>query len=162
VSASRRAAVTLVAGLSLIAAGCGSDGSKATGGTSTSTSTAPTSTSTTLADTIGRPTQWRDETARWKQLAPTPFSEGPTAVADDLAAIYRGGDTSEVGEVKVLEVRTGEPLVVVLRETGVSDGIPGRDIEITLEGSDAGWAVTGARVRDYCMQVDESQPTQCG
>ena len=81
VSALRRVAVTLVAGLSLIAAGCGSDGSKATGATSTSTSTASTSTSTTLPDTIGRPTQWRDETARWKRLAPTPFSEGPTAVA---------------------------------------------------------------------------------
>lgn len=161
-STARSVSVTLVVGLLLLAAGCGSDGSTAKGGASTSTTTASSTTSTTLAADIGRPTEWRDETARWKQLAPRPFSEAPAAVADDLAAIYRGGDTSEVGEVTVLSVGTGEPLVVVLRETGVSDGITGRDIEITLEGSDAGWGVVGARVKDYCMQVDESHPTQCG
>ena len=109
----------------------------------------------------GRPTQWRDDTAHWKQLAPDPFDVGPTALADELAARYRGGDTSSVGQVSVAAVRTGEPLVVVLLESGVSDGISSRDIEITLEGSDEGWSVVGARVRDLCVEVAESHPTQC-
>jgi hypothetical protein len=152
--------LVVTAALLVGATACGSDGSTAEPRDTTTTSRLTTTTS--MGATIGRPTEWRDESARWKQLAPTPFSERPSAVADDLAAIYRGGGTSEVGEVKVLEVRTGEPLVVVLRETGVSDGIPGRDIEVTLEGSDEGWSVVGARVTDYCVQVDESHPTQCG
>ena len=58
-------------------------------------------------------------------------------------------------------VGTGEPLVVSLRETGVSDGVYGRDIEITLEGSDEGWSVVGARVRDLCVEVAASRPTHC-
>ncbi len=87
---------------------------------------------------------------------------GRAAVADELAARYRGGDTSEVGAVAVAEVGSGEPLVVVLRETGVSDAVAGRDIEITLEGGDAGWGVASARVRDACVvAVDEADPTQC-
>ena len=104
------------------------------------------------------PTEWRDETARWKQLAPTPFSEGPTAVADDLAAIYRGG--GHVGgraRSRSLEVRTGEPLVVVLRgDRRLRRRSPAATSRSRSRRSDEGWAVTAARVRDYCMQVDES------
>ncbi len=141
-------------------AACGSD-STATTSTTSSTAKPDSTTSTSTLALTGRPTQWRDDTAHWKQLALDPFDVGPTALADELAARYRGGDTSSVGQVSVAAVRTGEPLVVVLRETGVSDAVYGRDIEITLEGSDEGWSVVGARVRDLCVEVAESNPTQC-
>jgi len=156
-------ALALITALAIVATACGSDGStgRAGGDAAASSSTTASTTSTTQAADVGRPTTWRDETAHWQQLAPGRFAEGPAAVADDLAARYRGGDTSEVGQVMVDEVRTGEPLVVLLRETGVSDGVLGRDIEITLEGSDEGWGVVGARTRDFCVQVDESK-SQCG
>jgi hypothetical protein len=157
----RRTVAAACAAFVVGVAACGSSGSTATPSNTSTTSKATTTTSTSQAAT-GRPTQWRDDTAHWTQLAPQPFDEGPQAVADDLAALYRGGDTSEVGDVSVEAVRTGEPLVVVLGEVGVSDAVLGRDIEITLEGGDQGWAVVSARVRDLCMQVDESNPTQCG
>lgn len=144
----------------LVLAGCGSSGSSAKPRDTTTTTRVATTTSTGTA--IGRPTEWRDDTAHWKQLVPGSLALGRAAVADELAAHYRGGDTSEVGQVEIAEVRLGEPLVVALRETGVSDGIPGREIEVTLEGGDQGWAVVSARVRDLCVQVDESNPTQCG
>ena len=141
-------------------AACGSDSTVAT--STTSATAKPGSTTSTSSSALnGRPTQWRDDTAHWKQLAPDPFDVGPTAIGDELAARYRGGDTSSVGQVSVAAVGTGEPLVISLRETGVSDGVSSRDIEITLEGSDEGWSVVGARVRDLCVEVAESHPTQC-
>lgn len=152
----------LVMAAALAVAACGSSGGSAARGPTTTASTAPRpTTSTAPAQGSGRPTTWRDDTAHWKQLVPAPISKSPAQVADDLAAAYRGGDTSEVGQVSVQEVRTGEPLVVVLSESGVSDGIPGRDIEITLEPGDEGWAVSSARVRDRCVEVAESNPAQC-
>jgi hypothetical protein len=141
-------------------AACGSSTTDAKAPSSTTTKPTAT-TSTTSSPVAGRPTQWHDDTAHWQQLAPDPFDLGPTAIADELAARYRGGDTSEVGQVSVAEVRTGEPLVVVLREQGVSDGILDRTIEITLEGGDRGWKVVSARVRDGCVEVAESDPTHC-
>lgn len=151
-----------VAAWMLLVAACGSSSGSAAR-TSSTTSRARATTTTTSATTpaTGRPTTWRDDTAHWKVLAPRAFSESPAQVADDLAARYRGGGTSEVGQVSVQEVRTGEPLVVVLSESGVSDGILGREIEITLEGGDEGWAVSSARVRDRCVEVAESNPAQC-
>ena len=51
----------------------------------------------------------------------------------------------------VTQVGTGEPLVVVLTETGVPDPAVTRvETEITLEGGDQGWAVTSARQRSVC------------
>lgn len=154
----RRLCITTAIASLLALSACGSSGSESE--SSTTTTTKPASTSTSRA--IGRPTGWRDDTAHWRQLVPGSLALGPAAVADELAARYRGGDTSEVGQVTVAEVRSGEPLVIVLRETGVSDAVPGRDIEITLEGGDQGWAIASARVRDLCMQVDESDPMRCG
>ena len=146
--------------VALVLAACGSDSPVATSTTSSTAKRGPT-TSTSTVPLTGHPTQWRDDTARWKQLAPDPFALGPAAVADELTARYRGGDTSSVGQVTVAAVQTGEPLVVGLRETGVSDAVSSRDIEITLEGSDEGWSVVGARVRDLCVEVAESHPTEC-
>ena len=150
----------MLGAVSFALAACGSDSTVATPATSSAAKPGST-TSTSSLPLIGRPTQWRDDTARWKQLAHDPFDVGPTAIGDELAARYRGGDTSSVGQVSVAAVGTGEPLVISLRETGVSDGVSSRDIEITLEGSDEGWSVVGARVRDLCVEVAESHPTQC-
>jgi hypothetical protein len=155
----RRLVLTVVAAAAVVPTACGSSDSTAKPRDTTTTLAA---TTTSTGATIGRATEWRDVTAYWRHLVPEPLAEGRTAVANELAARYRGGDTSEVGQVAVAEVRTGEPLVVVLQETGVSDAVLGRDIEITLDGGDQGWAVVSARVRDLCMQVDQSNPTQCG
>ena len=108
-------------------------------------------------------TAWADVTAEWKSRAPGPFAKGPDAVAEDLAAAWRGGDTSEVGQISVVTVRTGEPLVVVLRETGGADAtVASTDVEVTLEGGDQGWAVTSARAQDTCVSsVDPAAPTNC-
>ncbi len=140
-------------------AACGSGGSSA-GGSSTSSST----TSSTSTPPAGGPTEWRDVTAEWKARSPGPFAEGPDAVAEDLAAAWRGGDTSEVGQIEVVEVRRGEPLVVVVRESGgANQNVVHTDVEITLEGGDEGWVVSSARAQELCRsQVDESQPTRCG
>ena len=155
----RRFLVLAVAAAAAVGAtGCGSSGGSHSGGSSPTSVAGRTTTTTTGAVA----TSWRDDTAHWRQLAPGAFALGRAAVADELAARYRGGDTSEVGAVAVAEVNSGEPLVVVLRETGVSDTVAGRDIEITLEGGDAGWGVASARVRDACVvAVDEAHPTRC-
>ncbi len=152
--------VFLLGAVTFALVACGSDSTVAESTTSSTAKPGPATSTSSLA-LIGRPTDWRDDAVHWKQLAPDPFDLGPTAIADELAARYRGGDTSSVGQVSVAAVRTGEPLVIVLRETGVSDGVYARDIEITLEGSDEGWSVVGARVRDLCVEVAESNPTQC-
>ena len=99
-------------------------------------------------------------TTEWKARASRPFAKRPDAVAEDLAADWRGGDTSTVGVIDVVAVRRGEPLVVVLRETGGAQAVA-TDVEITLEGGDEGWAVAAARARDTCVEVDESAPTRC-
>ena len=102
-------------------------------------------------------------TTEWKSRAPGPFAKGPEAVAEDLAAAWRGGDTSEVGQISVVAVRPGEPLVVVLRETGGADAtVATTDVEVTLEGGDEGWAVIAARAQDTCAgSVDPADPTKC-
>jgi hypothetical protein len=157
----RRAALIALL-LGLIASACGSDGSSPP---ATTTSTGPTrsSTSSTTPAAEGAQTAWRDVTARWQQLAPRPIPKGPAAVADDLAALLRGGDTSSVGQVEVAGVRTGEPLVVVIRETGVpDDSTAAVEYEITLEAGDEGWLVTSARGRSTCARgVDRTEPTRC-
>jgi hypothetical protein len=145
----------------VVLAACGSSGGSSAGSTTSSTSRSTSTTSTTTGSTTGATTTWRDDTAHWKQLVPAPISRSPQLVAEDLAAAYRGGDTSAVGQVTVQEVRTGEPLVVVLAEAGVSDTVLSREIEITLEPGDEGWAVSSARVRDRCVQVDAADPAQC-
>ena len=151
----------MVAGIAVAGlAACGS--SSSTAKPKPTTSTSKPATTSTPAGVTGRPTQWRDVTAEWKARAPGPFAKGPEAVAQDLAAAWRGGDTSAIGQIDVVAVRTGEPLVVVLRETGgANDGIVGTDVEITLEGGDEGWAVVSARSRRTCVEVAESEPTHC-
>ncbi|MEO6469764.1 MAG: hypothetical protein ABIP21_11755 [Acidimicrobiia bacterium] len=140
-------------------AACGSSSSTAKPKPTTSTSKP----ATTTTGSTGRPTQWRDVTAEWKARAPGPFAKGPDAVAEDLAAVWRGGDTSTVGMIVVVAVRTGEPLVVVLRETGGADAtVASTDVEITLEGGDEGWAVISARAQSTCVgTVDQADPTRC-
>jgi hypothetical protein len=138
-------AVTSVA-FAVTVAACGSSGGSKSG-SSTSTATKATTTTTATCSGAG----WSDVTAAWKTLAPGPYAEGRRQVADDLAALRRGQDTSEVGQVSVREVRGGEPLVVVLSETGVPDVQVARvDTEITLEGGDQGWSVTAARRHSIC------------
>ena len=120
-------------------------------------------TSTTTAASAGS-TAWADVTAEWKSRAPRPFAAGPDVVAEDLAAAWRGGGTSEVGQISVVSARAGEPLVVVLREAGGADAaVASTDVEITLEGGDEGWAVVSARARQTCAgPVDPADPTKCG
>jgi hypothetical protein len=146
------AALTLVA--------CGSDGgSEPAASSTTAPDTAPPTSSPPAVD--GR-TEWRDVTPEWRALAPQPFDAGPDAVAEDLAARARGGDTSTVGQIEVVAVDRGEPLVVVLRETGGDDVVQQTDIEITLQPDEAGWVLSKARARDTCYRgVDESDPTRC-
>jgi hypothetical protein len=128
---------------------CGSGDSKSGSSTSTSASSRTSTTTTTAAACANA--AWTDVTSTWTALATQPLAEGRQQVADDLAALRRGQDTSEVGQVSVAEVRTGEPLVVVLSETGVPDVSVARvDTEITLEGGDEGWSVTSARQRSIC------------
>ncbi len=138
-------------------------GSSASDAKPTSTTAKPGASSTSTTAGSRGPTAWRDETAEWKSHAPRPFAKSPAGVAEDLAAAWRGSDTSEVGQITVAGVRPGEPLVVVLRETGgVDAAVASTDVEITLEGGDEGWAVTSARARDTCVtQVDPADPTHC-
>ena len=99
-------------------------------------------------------TKWVDVTARWKALAPKPFKKGPEAIARDLAALWRGGDTSSVGIVEVVAVQKGEPARVVIRERDVPDeSIAAVDYEITLEAGDEGWVVSKARARYSCRRA---------
>ena len=144
----------------MLVAACGS-GSSVAESTTSSTVKPATTTSTTVGSR--GPTTWRDVTPEWKARAPRPFAEGPDAVAEDLAAAWRGNDTSEVGEITVVAVHPGEPLVVDLRESGGADATAAStDVEITLEGGDEGWAVIAARARNTCVtRVDPADPTHC-
>ena len=158
----RRIAPGRVAGIAVVGlVACGSSSSTAKPKPTTATSK-PATTSTT-AGLTGRPTQWRDVTAEWKARAPGPFAKGPEAVAQDLAAAWRGGDTSVVGQISVTTVRSGEPLVVVLRETGGADAtVASTDVEITLEGGDEGWVVVSARAQHTCVsKFDPADPPHC-
>jgi hypothetical protein len=135
--------------LGVVATGCGSDGS--TPAASSSSSSTPSTTR--VPPVAGEQTDGTNATSQWKALAPNAFAEGPDAVAQDLAALRRGGPTSEVGEVTVLDVRRGEPLVVVLRESGVpDDAVVAIETEITLEGGDEGWVVSTALSRRTCAR----------
>lgn len=152
-------------GLSAIALGaCGSNASKpaASGSASTSSSTS-TSLSTVPPPIVEGRTEWSDATAKWKQLAPSAFRSNPEAAAEDLAALLRGGDTSEVGLVDVASVQGGEPAVVVIRETGIpDDSVAAVDYEITLEPGDEGWVVSKARAQYSCRRgVDATDATRC-
>ena len=142
-------------------AACGSGSTTAKSPTPSTAKPGATTSSTTAASPGS--TAWGDVTAEWKFRAPGPFAAGPDAVAEDLAAAWRGGDTSAVGPISVVTVRTGEPLVVVLRETGGADAtVASTDVEITLEGGDQGWAVISARARQTCAsKVDPADPTHC-
>src|SRR6185436_18642960 len=111
----RRHLLMLVAIAAVAVAACGSSGGSKSGGSTSSSTKATTSTSTRACPD----TEWADTTAAWQTLASGPYAEGRRQVAEDLAALRRGQDTSEVGQVTVAEVGTGEPLVVVLSETGV-------------------------------------------
>ncbi len=144
--------------VAVVATGCGSDGSAPAASSSSSSST-----TTTVPPVVGDRTDWTDTTSQWKAIAPKAFDEGPDAVAQDLAALRRGGPTSEVGEVTVLDVRRGEPLVVVVQETGVPDDtVAAIETEITLEGGDEGWVVSRARSRRTCVRgVDATDATLC-
>ena len=140
-------ALAAVACTALAVTGCGSSGGPRS---SSSTSTLPSRTTVTTPSPCST-NEWVDVTAAWKQLAPGPYAEGRQQVAEDLAALRRGQDTSEVGQVSVAAVRPGEPLVVVLSETGVPDVKVARvETAITLDGGDQGWSVTAARQRSIC------------
>ena len=154
--------------LGLVAAGllsaCGSSGSSAGDKPSTtSSSTSTTSTTTLPPGVVNGQTAWVDATAKWKQLAPTAFTSNPDAAAEDLAALLRGGDTSETGTVTVVSVQRGEPAVVVIRETGLpDDSVYSVDFEITLEPGDEGWVVSKARAQYSCTRgVDTTDPNRC-
>ncbi len=151
----------LTAGVVMVGlAACGS-GSSVAESTTSSTAKRGSTTSTTIGSR--GPTAWSDVTTEWKARAPRPFAKGPDAVAEDLAAAWRGSDTSEVGQITVAAVHSGEPLVVEVRETGGADATAAStDVEITLEGGDEGWVVVSARARDTCVtQVDRADPTHC-
>jgi len=160
---------SVVAGVALVVGvtACGSSGSSAKGhGTSTSTKAdgVPSGTTDTTPPPVvkGR-TPWQDATAEWKRLVPKPIAKSPEHVAEDLAAAWRGGDTSSVGEVTVVAVTRGEPLVIVLKETGgANPAVEQSDVEVTLEGGDAGWAVSTARRQDSCYRaIDRADPNRC-
>ena len=138
------------------AAACGSSGgSKSGSSTTTTTTTKPT---TTTSSAGAGTTAWVDVSATWKSMAPSSLSTNPQEVADDLAALRRGqGGTSDVGEVSVVEVRGGEPAVVVLAETGGGDPAVAKvETEITLEPGEGGWTVGSARQRSACFRAPTS------
>lgn len=155
--------LTIVVAVGGLAA-CGSDDPKATPSTAATSAPVAPGSSTTIPEPIveGR-TKWVDVTERWKALAPTPFASNPEQAADDLAALWRGGDTSEVGIVEVVSVRRGEPAVVVIRERDVpDDSIAAVDYEITLEPGDEGWVVSKARAQQSCRRgVSTTDATLC-
>ena len=159
----RRVLVIAVVAAGLLSA-CGSSGSSAGDKPSTtSSSTSTTSTTTLPPGVVNGQTAWVDATAKWKQLAPTAFKSNPEAAAEDLAALLRGGDTSETGTVTVISVQRGEPAVVVIRETGLpDDSVYSVDFEITLEPGDEGWVVSKARAQYGCTRgVDETNHDLC-
>lgn len=154
-------------GLVLVAvlAACGSSNPNA-GPSTTSASTSPVSpgSSTTIpAPVVEGRTAWVDVTDRWKALAPTPFDSSPEQAADDLAALWRGGDTSEVGLVEVAAVQRGEPAIIVIRERDIpDDSVAAVDYEITLQPSDEGWVLTKARAQRSCRRgVSSTDATLC-
>lgn len=155
--------VTLALGL----AACGSSGGSSGEGSSTSSTTKSSgpdgTTGTTPPPTVEGRTAWQDVTAQWKEWVPAPISQGPQQVAEDLAATWRGSDTSEVGEITIVAVVTGEPLKIVLKETGGPDlAVVETDVEITLEPGDEGWAVSKARQQSSCRKAPESaSATSC-
>ena len=156
------AAVAVVAAVSLAA--CGSSGSSAGDKPSTtSSSITTTSSSTTPPGAVNGVTDWVDATAKWKALAPKPFRSTPETAAEDLAALRRGGDTSETGTVAVVSVKRGEPAVVVIRETGLpDDSVFAVDSEITLEPGDEGWVLSKARAQYSCTRgVDPTNHQLC-
>jgi hypothetical protein len=144
-----RLLTVIAAAFVVTVAACGSSGRSTSGSSSSSTSSSSRTSSTTAPTCAGA--GWADVTPGWKTLAPGPYATGRQQVAEDLAARRRGQDTSQVGQVSVAEVRAGEPLVVVLAETGGPDPAVTRvETEITLEGGDQGWMVTSARQRSIC------------
>ena len=151
-------ALTLVAGLTA----CGSDGGSKSGSPTTTATGSSSTTPSTPPPVVGGRTKWIDVTAAWKTLAPGPFTSSPAQAADDLAALRRGQDTSEVGQVAVVAVRRGEPAVIVLAETGVPDPETVEiDTEITLEPGDQGWVVSKARQQSACRTAVPAGATAC-
>lgn len=148
-----------------VLAACGSSGGSKSTGSSTSASSgasSTTSTPSTPPPVVNGRTRWTDVTARWKALAPRPFNSSPEQAAEDLAALRRGQDTSEVGQVAVVAVRRGEPAVVVLSETGVPDvDVVEIATEITLEPGDEGWTVSKARQQYACRSSVAADATSC-
>ena len=122
---------------------CGSSGgSKPSGGASSTSARAATTTTTTTAAAGVHGCRLDRRHRGVEDAGAGPVRRGPQQVADDLAALRRGQDTSEVGQVSVAEVRDGEPLVVVLAETGRARprGRAGRDRD-HARGGEQGWAV---------------------
>jgi hypothetical protein len=157
-------AALLIATAALFATACGSDGSKPAASSSTSSSSTSSTTSTTAPPVaVAGETAWVDATAKWKQLAPTAFAKTPAAAAEDLAALLRGGGTSETGMVEVVSVQGGEPAVIVIRETGLpDDSVYSATYEITMQPGDEGWVVGSARVQYGCLRgVDTTDDTRC-
>jgi hypothetical protein len=162
----RRTGITvgLAAMLAFTTVSCGSSGgSKAATTSTSSTITSPNGTAPpTPPPVVAGRTKWVDVTSHWKALAPEPFDESPAAVADDLAALRRGEDTSEVGQVRVVAIEKGEPLRITLTETGVPDiAVVQVDTEITLEGGDQGWAVSRVRQQLACRNAPGADATTC-
>jgi len=152
-TASRRSLFTVAVFACVVVAACGSSGSTGTPERTSTTSRRPTTSSTAPAGE--GTTAWVDVSATWKAMAPSSLSTSPQEVADDLAALRRGqGGTSDVGEVSVVEVRGGEPAVVVLAETGGADPAVAKvETEITLEPGEGGWTVGSARQRFTCFRA---------
>jgi hypothetical protein len=150
---------SMVAGV-LVAVACAACGSSGSGPRATPTTTdRPSTTTTTVApgEGTGDTTAWADVTAAWQALAPAAIAKPPAQVAEDLAALRRGQDTSAVGEVAVTSVRGGEPAVVVLTETGGPDASAvSSETEITLEAGEQGWSVSRARQRFTCFRAPTS------
>jgi hypothetical protein len=149
----RRTLMPLVVGATLLAlSACSSDGSRPSAG-STSTSASSRTSTTTRPSGTGGTTAWVDVSATWKAMTPSALSTDPHQVAEDLATLRRGQDTSSVGEVSVASVSSGEPAVIVLVETGgADDAVATLETEITLEPGEGGWTVGTARQRATCYQ----------
>lgn len=153
----------LAAVVAVTFAACGSSGGSSAKGSSTSSTTKASGTGSTTPAPVGGRTAWQDVTAQWKQLVPQPISQAPEQVAEDMAATWRGMDTSEVGEISVVSISRGEPLKIVVKETGGPDlAVVETDVEITLEGGDEGWAVSSARQQSSCRTAPASaSATSC-
>ena len=76
-------------------------------------------------------------------MAPSPLADGPAAGGRRPGRDPpRAGTRRRSARCRCVEVRTGEPLVVVLAETGGSDpAVAELETEITLEAGEGGWAV---------------------